>query len=86
MHGGNEGRIEISMVQLTLLTNSESQMGSLKEAVVTALDLKNSTVTLGSDSVEVLASFLEDTQDLQGYEYEKESEIVTTMDFSFIWR
>lgn len=85
-HTGNSGRVEISNLQLSLITRTESQLDSLERAVRTALDLRKETVALGSNTVSVLASFLEDVQDLQGYEYEKEDEIVKILDFSFIWR
>ena len=85
-HSGNSGRVEITTLQLSLITKTESQLDSLEGAIRTALDLRNETVTLGSNTVSILASFLEDVQDLQGYEYEKEDELVKILDFSFIWR
>ena len=85
-HSGNSGRVTITDIQVTILAESEEKMISLEREIIDALDLQNTDVVLGATTVSILASFLEDAQDLQGYEYEKENEIVRTIDFSFIWR
>jgi hypothetical protein len=86
MHSGNGGRLFETTLQLSVIASSESQGQALQDLLITALDLKNTTVTLGSKSVQILASFLDDLQDLDDAEFEKEEEIVKTLDFSFIWR
>lgn len=86
MHNGNAGRLTETTLQVTLIASSEAQAQTLQDLVITVLDLRNVTVTLGSDSVQILASFLDDVQDLDDAEFEKEEEIVKTLDFSFIWR